>query len=161
MGFGGREPGQLNRRTREQRMIAAEIAERQLMETKTTGKKLAREVLQQFMITFHDMAVAVQPVVANGKKNPRADANEFERWAMHACEVAKWLAPYQSPTFKAIGINAEMRRHANDDDEAPVCYRTVKEIRAELARRGLPPLQHIIEAETDEDGTYIVDAEEP
>ena len=25
--------------------------------------------------------------------------------------------------------------------------------RAELARRGLPPLQHIIDAETDEDGT--------
>jgi hypothetical protein len=117
-----------------------------------------REVLEEFMIMFRGVAAQYQPLLASGERNPNFDADQFERWAVHACDTAKSLAPYQSPQLKAVGINLEMaRRRAMNDDDEPVRYPTVKEIRRELALRGLPPLQHIIEAEIDEDGTYTVD----
>jgi hypothetical protein len=45
--IGGRQKGTLNKRTIERRMIAAEIAGRQLVESKALGKKLPREVLEE------------------------------------------------------------------------------------------------------------------
>jgi len=38
------------------------------------------------------------------EKNAHADKDEFERHAIRAFEMAKALAPYQSPTFRAVVV---------------------------------------------------------
>jgi hypothetical protein len=78
----------------------------------------------------------------------RALHSPAARWAALARDTAKMLAPYQSATFKAIGVNVEMARRPVKDDEEPVRYPSVASIRRELALRGLPPLADIIDGET-------------
>jgi hypothetical protein len=99
---------------------------------------------------FADLAALFRHKHPNGRLNRKWDEKRYKEWGLAAVDVAKALAPYQSPTFKAIGIAfqnllvAEQGGSSGDPDE-PVRYPTVHEIRSELARRGLPPLRHLIE----------------
>jgi hypothetical protein len=73
-----------------------------LAETKASGKKLAKEVIEGLMNTFVDLAAYYRPTMpGQPEKNRHADKGEFEKHAIHAFEMAKALAPYQSPTFRA------------------------------------------------------------
>lgn len=96
----GRKKGSLNKATVEQ----IEIAERNLRQAKESGRKLAKEVLEEFMHVFAGMAAAHQPLppgaVAQSGYTP--DVEKFEAYSARAIECAKALAPYQSPTFRAV-----------------------------------------------------------
>jgi hypothetical protein len=97
--FGGRAKGVPNKKTIER----AQMAERAL--TQVPGRKMAKEVLDEFMIVFAGMAAAYQPLPPGSQQTkPGADANLFEKWARLAVETAAKLAPYQSPTFRAIVV---------------------------------------------------------
>ncbi len=69
-------------------------------------KRLAKEVLEDFMHLTAGMAALYQPTAPGQPIN--AYANEEKFWqAANACrEFAKALAPYQSPTFRAITVSA-------------------------------------------------------
>jgi hypothetical protein len=88
---GGRQKGTRNKATIERTLIA----ERGTAEGKTAGQRLAKEVLEDFMHLFADMAAT-------------ADRNteKFEKWARLAIETAKALAPFQSPRFSAVMVGA-------------------------------------------------------
>lgn len=98
---GGRVKGVLNKASRERELLAQRILAEQQAKP---GKKLAREVLDDFMQLFTGLAAMHQPlpdgvVPMQGQKPDHA---KFMEYAKAAVDVAGQLASYQSPKFKAI-----------------------------------------------------------
>lgn len=102
----GRPKGAKNKTTIERNRIAAEIAARTVIDAKTTGKKLAKEVLDDLMHLFVGMAAHHQPTPPGAPPvaGARPDEARFEKYARLALETARALASYQSPTFRAIVV---------------------------------------------------------
>jgi hypothetical protein len=81
------------------------IAERTVADARMSGRKLAKEILDDFMQLFAGMAAHHQPTPPQAAQpNPNANEDKFEKWARLAVETAKSLANYQSPTFRAIVV---------------------------------------------------------
>lgn len=101
---GGRAKGTPNKATIEKAIIAEQIVTRATME----GRKLAKEVLDEFMTVFAGMAATHQPLPPGTPIPPgrHPDLDKFEKYARLTVETAARLAPYQSPTFKAITVIA-------------------------------------------------------
>lgn len=89
---------------REQAEAAALAAEK----ARNAGKRLAKDVLEEFMLLFAGMAATHQPLPPGMPVpvNRQPDEAKFEKWARLAGWFASELAPYQSPTFKAVAIMA-------------------------------------------------------
>lgn len=103
---GGRPKGARNKATIERELIAAQIAEKRIDEAVNSGRKLGKDVLDEFMHLFAGMAATYQPMppgvaVPQGRK---PDEAQFEKYARLAVHCATKLAPYQSPTFQAIMV---------------------------------------------------------
>lgn len=105
-GPGGRKRGSRNKAVIERERIAAEIAARTVADAKISGKKLAKEVLDDFMHLFAGMAAHHQPIPKGQPIPPGRDPDRamFEKYAQMAVSCAADLAKYQSPTFKAVQI---------------------------------------------------------
>src|SRR5690349_15551098 len=88
---GGRTKGTPNRATVERAAIAARIAD----EANMRGQKLGKELLAKYAGLFDEMA---------DDRRLAGDVAGFERWARLCCATAKDLAPYQSPTFRAVMV---------------------------------------------------------
>jgi hypothetical protein len=90
----GRKKGSRNKRSIgiAERMIEAAAASTGSAALQPTGKTLARDVLEGFMLKFTDMA--------EKETNPV----KFERYARFAVHCAQSLAPYQSPTLPAVMV---------------------------------------------------------
>lgn len=98
---GGRQKGVSNKATRER----AALAERIIAEQKgQPGRKLAREVLDDFMHLFTGLAAMHQPLPQGvvPMQGQQPDEGKFLNYAKLAVDVASQLASYQSPKFKAI-----------------------------------------------------------
>jgi len=98
----GRKVGSQNKATIE-RLKRAEI---EMTQARESGKKLAKDVLEEFMMLFAGMAAQSQPIPEGMPVPPGRKPNEktFEKYARLAVETAADLAKYQSPTFKAIAV---------------------------------------------------------
>lgn len=98
---GGRKPGIPNRVTAE-RLEVARLA--------ATQGKLGKEVLEELMVRFSELACKFQPdgfdtaVVQDWAKTKNYD--RFVQLATLARDTARELAKYQSPTFKAVEVSA-------------------------------------------------------
>jgi hypothetical protein len=101
---GGRQRGTPNKTTME-RLLRAE---RETAVAQAEGRKLAKEVLDDFMVLFAGMAAHHQPMPRGQAAPPgrQPDEAKFEKYARLAIATAADLAPYQSPTFKAIAVMA-------------------------------------------------------
>jgi hypothetical protein len=63
--------------------------------------------------------------------------NQFKMWANLAAAWAADLAPYQSPTFRAISISPVQ----DDRPKGSVVMHTIEQVREQLILRGVPPDQ--------------------
>ena len=68
--------------------------------------KLAKEVLDWGMQYCVARAAFRRPALADDPPNPNEDEGEFLKWFALAAELAKTLAPYQSPRLLAHAIKA-------------------------------------------------------
>jgi hypothetical protein len=104
---GGRKKGTPNRATQERALLAKRVLEEQQGKP---GRKLAREVLDEFMHLFFGMAAQHQPLAggALSMKGQRPDEAKFLMFAKLAIETAAQLAPYQSPKLKATFVSQEV-----------------------------------------------------
>jgi hypothetical protein len=140
---GGRAKGKPNRFS----MRAALRAERDQDQARAEGRPIAKDVLDNLMSVFMNIATKYAP-----KKDdvpPMTDpvaitawdkrVKEFERWALHAKDTAKALAAYQSPTYRAIAIAPLTDKNVVDDGR--VMLHTIEEVRRELMDYGVPPDQ--------------------
>lgn len=102
--IGGRTKGTLNKRTIQK---LNEVAQ-QAGEIKRQGRKRAVEVLNELMHSTGGMAAVYQQrVIAAGEAAKASDVEMF-KWAMEMTGTfAKALAPFQSPTFKAIAVTVQ------------------------------------------------------
>jgi hypothetical protein len=105
---GGRKKGKLNKTTIER----AALAERIMAEAAMSGKKLGKELIEEFAVMFGGLAAAVQPVGTgpNGHVT-RPDVlnwigtkqeSAFERYSKLALKAASDLAEYQSPKLAPV-----------------------------------------------------------
>lgn len=106
----GRPKGVKNKTTIERERIAAEIAARTVMDARKAGKKLGKEALEDFMNVFGNMSVHFQvtyPEIMAARQSRDLAVreemayreNQFIRYAELAIQCARFLAPYQSPTY--------------------------------------------------------------
>jgi hypothetical protein len=98
---GGRKKGTPNKATRERALLAKRVLEEQRGQP---GRKLAREVLDDFMHLFTGMAAVYQPLppgaVPGAHQQP--DERKFLEYAKLAIDTAAQLAAFQSPKLKAV-----------------------------------------------------------
>lgn len=104
----GRPKGSPNKATIEQ----AEIAKRQVEGAKVSGRKLGKELLDDFAHLFAGMAAAYQPAPPGQPPRPNQNEEKFLTYGKLAVETAKDLAKFQSPTFRAIALSADPTRPA-------------------------------------------------
>jgi hypothetical protein len=71
------------------------------------GKKLGKEVLEEFMMVAAGMAARYQPAPLGQPKKPGQNETKFLTYAEMAIKCASDLAQYQSPRFKAIVVRVE------------------------------------------------------
>lgn len=114
---GGRKPNQRNRATLQREQLAEhmKIAEAEIEEMRA-GKKMAKTVLEEFMVMFSGLAAAFQPLGTGPSGTVTAADMEawagskregaFERYAKLAMKTASDLADYQSPKFAAVHVAA-------------------------------------------------------
>lgn len=96
---GGRARGTPNKATIEKNLM---IAQQLAVKAGEKKKPLAKEVLEDFMHLTAGMAAFYQPSHPDQLPNRHANEDKFWQAALACKEFAKALAPYQSPTFKAI-----------------------------------------------------------
>jgi hypothetical protein len=82
------------------------IAARTVTDANAAGKKLAKEVLEEIMHRMAEMAARLQPALPGGPPNPYADEANFWKFTEAAIHCASKLAPFQSPTLRAIVVAA-------------------------------------------------------
>jgi hypothetical protein len=81
--------GTPNKATTERALIAA----RTVAEARVAGRKLAKEVLEDFMLLFAGMAAHFQIAPPGAAPNPDADEGKFWRCSEIAIDCAAKLAP--------------------------------------------------------------------
>jgi hypothetical protein len=91
--------------------------------------RLGKEVLEQYMEMFDALAQHYRPI----PESPHSDEGKFTKYATATCDCAKALAPYQSPTYRAVIMTSPEQSVGNG---AKVL--TKDELASELAARGLP-----------------------
>lgn len=109
---GGRKKGTPNKATRERALLAKRVVEEQQGKP---GRKLAREVLDDFMHLFTGMAAVYQPLSPGRLPDLHQvpDEKRFLEFAQLAITTAAQLAPYQSPKLKAVFVTQETPPAAN------------------------------------------------
>lgn|SRR5262245_1837536 len=97
---GGRKRGTRNKRT-----VEAELLAKRVLDNAPVGAiqnaRLGKETLEKFMILFDALAEHYRTI----PQSPHSDEAKFTKYATAACECAKALAPYQSPTYRAIVVS--------------------------------------------------------
>jgi hypothetical protein len=71
------------------------------------GKRLGKEVLEEFMMIACGMAARYQPAPSGQPRNPHQNETKFLTYAEMAIKCTSELAQYQSPRFKAIAVRVE------------------------------------------------------
>jgi len=107
MAKGGARPGAGRPRgpskaTIEKSLIAAQT----VTDANAAGKKLAKDVLEEIMHRMAEMAARLQPSLPGDPPNPHADEAKFWKCTEAAIHCASKLAPFQSPTLRAIDVAA-------------------------------------------------------
>jgi hypothetical protein len=102
----GRPPGARNRRTSDQLLEA----KRAVAEARATGRKLAKEIADDFMHVFANMAMEVRPVTQREIErgvppNPRADEGKFRIITAILLQWVALLMPYQSARLQTIKLD--------------------------------------------------------
>lgn len=86
----------------------AEMAATAVQQLREQGKPLAKDALGLFLEIFMGRAAYYQPrpKIDDPKVDQNKFANEekFEKWARLSVDCAKALAPFQSPTYRAIVV---------------------------------------------------------
>lgn len=90
---GGRKLGTRNKATIEKALIA----DRAAAGANAAKRRLAKEVLSEFMHIFAEKAARFHEL---------GDLDSFKVWAMHAVDCAKALAPFESSKFSAVLVGA-------------------------------------------------------
>lgn len=132
----GRRKGGTNAATREREALAQRILAEQAGKP---GRKMGKEVLDEFMHLFTGLAAYHQPVPKNqaAPADREPDENKFKEYAGFAIKCATELANYQSPKFKAVAVSIETPPGGMPADGAAMTVAGVRVISAMEAYKNL------------------------
>lgn len=148
----GRQKGTRNKKTiaaLEKEQTRAQILAELREEAKAEGRdalRRAKDVMEEFLPVVRGITAYFQPTFPGMPvQNPTGNKKEFLMWFGEVLlPLAKALAPYQSPTFRAIDMRATMPR-ANEVDPMDIMRALLDEIdeesraeRAQAKQLGLP-----------------------
>ena len=138
----GRPAGSVNRATIQRKLVK---------EHRANGIPLAKEVLERYMLEYVAAAEAYRP-----KKWPipdddeaQADARKFHQLVEKVAFFARALAPYQSPTYRSITVQAPRDTAARGTPAIDALESFVLTLAA--VRRREPDLKTVTEVETGSD----------
>lgn len=105
---GGKKPGTKNKATREREALAAQVIIDGAQ--KRGAPVLAKDVLERLMKLSEQQIYRYQPTAPEDVKkgaqpNPEGNLGLFGDWIDRTAYMAKELAKYQSPTFKAVMVS--------------------------------------------------------
>jgi hypothetical protein len=105
----GRPKGSRNKGPKRAQYGVLAIAKEVLpaMGREAPGKKLGKEVLEEFMLVARGMAAKYQPAPPGQPRNPHQNETKFLTYAEMAIKCASDLAEYQSPKFRAIAVRVD------------------------------------------------------
>jgi hypothetical protein len=97
-------------------------ARRTVAEARAQGRKLAKEVADDFMHIFASMALECRPVTAReiergAKPNPKADENKFRMLSAILLNWVSVLIPYQSARFQQVKFDVGVLADGPDGEE--------------------------------------------
>ena len=101
--YGGRQKGTPNKKT-QQRLLQVAMDQH---DSAKGRKKLAKDVLEDFMHLTAGMAAMYQPRHPDAPQNPHQNEEKFWKCVELTRDFATALAKYQSPTFKAIAVQTQ------------------------------------------------------
>lgn len=110
--YGGRNKGTPNKKTTEalERNRIARQAQQEVNKAAQNQVKLGKDVLEDYVGAFHNLAARFQNKIAidisAGREPSPKDVAAFEKWGGLTVSTAAKLADFQSPKFKAIAIAA-------------------------------------------------------
>ncbi|HKD91833.1 MAG TPA: hypothetical protein VKB56_08010 [Terriglobales bacterium] len=136
----GRKKGTPNRRTIERRLLG---------EARADGKPLAKEVLEANMLRYVELANSCLPP-ASGRW---AKEQEFHFYTQKASDNARMLAPYQSPTYRSITVEAPREPAVRGTPAIDALEAFV--LALARARKVQPPEPKTIEPSADETPTLV------
>lgn len=121
-GKGGARPGAgAPRGPRKATLEKALIAEREIQGAKASGRKLAKEYLQEFLPVLAGMTAYYQPTFPGmAQQNSNGNEAKFEKWYGYLLDTATKLAPYESPTFRAVQVSMTPGDSKQPGDDAKV-----------------------------------------
>jgi hypothetical protein len=113
----GRPPGSRNRRTTNQLLDAKRV----VAEARAQGRKLAKEVADDFMTIWANMAMEVRPVTKREIErgvppNPNADEPKFRAVSAILKEWVALLLPYQSARMAQIRLDVGEFAEGDNED---------------------------------------------
>ena len=163
----GRPPGAKNKRTSNQ-LLEAKAA---VAEARVTGRRLAKDIADDFMHIFANMAMEVRPVTerenARGVPiNPKADETKFKILSAILLQWVGLLMPYQTARLQAIKV--DIGEYGAENTESVGALETLERLldayaeadeeerRFKAARDVTPP-----EQEADDDTPTLVSVAKP
>ncbi len=137
----GRVAGTPNKATVQRRLLEARIASELMPGRVPPGEKLAKEHLGSAIKYYEKLMAHYQPATPT---NPNGNENidYFFKALEGYLKAAAALAPYQSPTLKAMEVKIEDNR---DENKETTRYQTVSEIKQQMRELGYPQLRLVIE----------------
>jgi hypothetical protein len=111
------------------------------------GPKLGKDVIEYFMGLAMRYACAYEPTEDDLTHSENANLqdmrdwkrNQFKGWARLAVAWAADLAPYQSPTFRAISISHQTEK--DKEDRGTTVLHSMDQVKQLLLSRGVSPEQ--------------------
>jgi hypothetical protein len=115
----GRKPGGRNWYKTNQLLEA----KRAVAEAHAQGRKLAKEVADDFMHIYANMALEVRPVTERELRrgvpqNPKADERAFKQLSEILLSWVEVLIPYQSARFQTVRIDVPQQYDASEETGA-------------------------------------------
>ena len=142
---GGRKKGSKNKITLERQMRSVQVAARH-QGKEGEAPQLGKDVIDYFMAiatryakayepSDNDLSYSPDPAVQDMRDWKR---NQFKGWARLAVSWAADLAPYQSPTYRAISIS---HKDEIEEDRGTTVIHTIEDLKAQLLLHGVSPDQ--------------------
>jgi len=115
----GRPKGSPNKGVDIRNPVVAEMA---ALEMRARAADPQRKQARETLATAHNILMGLAARCQNAEKEPitglpkdPAVRETFWRALHHACMYAHWLAPYESPTFKAVHLAIDQPATPGDD----------------------------------------------
>jgi len=142
----GRKAGTPNKATVQRRLLLGE-------RRRADGVPFAGEVLEESMLHYVRLASECLPPERGKWKREK----DFHRYRLLADERAKWLAPYQSPTYRSLTVTPPQQRAAKGTPAIDALEAFVLQLARRVHRLSEPKTIEAVADEAPSEAAKVID----